>query len=127
MGLADWFRETFANDDPSLSFGALQEAYQNGLMAAQPRLALVRNAPSREEWAAWRDDPTTLFVMAAMRGVAEAQKRSWDSIAWHGGKADPIALTEFRTRADAYESIESATYENMCAWADVDPEPMEEA
>ena len=37
----------------------------------RPRLAAVRAAPSREEFAAWRDDPTTRFVMAALARNAE--------------------------------------------------------
>lgn len=123
MGLADWFRDSFApypaivdKDDP-----------RAGVNQRHPRLSLVRTAPSREEWAAWRDDPTTLFILAALRNAAAAQKEAWDADSWHTGQANDRLLIELRTRADAYESIETADYEAFCEWAGVDPEPVEEA
>jgi hypothetical protein len=84
--LADWFRETFCRipDHPSL------------VELSKPRLATVREAPSREEWAAWRDDPTTLFVMAALKRNAEECQEQWMRASWEGGKADQRMLDATR-------------------------------
>lgn len=89
----------------------------------KPRLAVVNSAPSREEFATWRDDPITLFVFAALRAAAAEQKAAWDEVAWHGGEANTQLLTELRTRADAYEALEVGDYEAFCDWAGVAPEP----
>jgi hypothetical protein len=88
----------------------------------KPRLASVKQAPTRDEFKAWRDDPTTLFVFAALRRAREAQKEQWDAAAWDGGKNDDLLLTELRTRADAYASLEEGSYEDFCGWAEVEPD-----
>lgn len=90
--------------------------------SAKPRLAAVRSAPSRDEFRAWRDDPTTQFVFAALRAAQANQKAAWDELSWVRGEADEIALCEYRTRADAYAGIEEADYEAFCEWAGVQPE-----
>lgn len=89
-----------------------------------PRLAVVNRAPSRDAFVTWRDSPVTQFVFAALRAAAAEQKTAWDDVAWHGGTADANALAEFRTRADAYESLEAGTYEDFCRWANVEPEKL---
>lgn len=35
-------------------------------------------------------------------------------MSWGRGQTDPMALCELRTRADAYEAIEAATYDRLC-------------
>jgi hypothetical protein len=89
-----------------------------------PRLAAVRSAPSREEFAAWRDHPVTQFVFAAMRAVAEEQEQSWHDQSWNGGNCDPVELNGLRARADTYTSMEEGGYESFCEWAGVEPEPL---
>lgn len=86
------------------------------------RRAIVDHAPTQEEFDQWRDDPVTLFVLAALRNAAAEQKEAWNEMSWHGGRADPMALAEFRTRADAYESIEAGDYTAFCEWAGVEEE-----
>jgi hypothetical protein len=141
MSLASWFNRNFGNGDylpngqPLGPISAAGRAVADGRnIAAEIESAgrilqmnnpyLQRQAPTRDEWAAWLDDPTTRFVMAALRRAASAQKVAWDDFAWHGGSSDQQLLTEYRTRADAYESIEAGAYEDFCAWAGVEPDPL---
>jgi hypothetical protein len=144
MSLVSWFNSIFPNGDylpNGMPLGPISAAGQavskpadgQNIFAEMNRATrilqmnnpyLQRQAPTREEWAAWRDDPTTKFAFAALRAVASEQKQAWDAFSWHGGCADQQALTEFRTRADTYESLESGSYEQFCAWAGVEPDPM---
>ena len=82
-------------------------------------------APTRDEFAAWRDDPTTQFAFAALRQVADECKRHWSEASWETGNADPADLVELKSRADAYLSMEEATYEAFCEWLGFAPEPVE--
>lgn len=91
----------------------------------KPKLVVVNHAPSRDEFRAWRDDPTTQFVFAALRTAQAEQKAAWDDYAW-AGKPEPDDLSPnlliLRTRADAYAAIEEADYEALCQWAGCEPE-----
>jgi hypothetical protein len=127
MGLADWFRDTFpAGSTPN----AMLEAYDAAATAAEkrdrPRLATVREAPSREEWAAWRDDPTTLFVMAALKRLAEECEEKWMRESWEGGVADQRRLDAFRERSDALLGF-TADYDAFCETLGLEPQSTEEA
>lgn len=95
--------------------------------ARREGLALVRSAPSREEFAAWRDHPVTLFVFAALSNASAEQRNAWSETSWEGGEANENLLLELRTRADAYNSMQEADYEGFCEWAGVEPEPLVEA
>ena len=129
MSLTDYFRQIFAPEElaifPSGNNGLGAKSSQKEL-GIKPRLATVRSAPSREEFAAWRDHPVTLFVFAAMRAVAEEQEQSWHDQSWNGGNCDPIELNGLRARADTYTSMEEGGYESFCEWAGVEPEPLPE-
>jgi hypothetical protein len=109
-------REAFAEPQQPEPYGA----------PPKPRIAVVRRAPAREEFAAWRDEPVTRFVFAALRSAAGAQHDAWADTSWEGGLADQNLLNELRVRADAYKSLEEADYEGFCEWAGVDPEPLAE-
>lgn len=80
----------------------------------------------RDDYARWRDDPMTRQVFAALRTAADAQKTAWDEASWGGGIARPDeldrTLRELRTRADAYQSIEELTFEQMCQWLGIEPD-----
>lgn len=90
--------------------------------APNPKLKpVVRSAPSREAFDAWRENPVTLFVFAALSRAASEQQTSWAATSWHGGIADQALLTELRVRADAYRAIEEGGYEAFCEWAGVEP------
>lgn len=67
--------------------------------------------PSEEEFTAWRDDPVTQWVMSACRKAAEDNRQAWLSTSWESGRADQAALSEYRTRADAYRALEDTGYE----------------
>lgn len=70
--------------------------------------------PSRDDFARWRDDPVTRWVMQAHRTLAEDQQREWMGISWGNGSANEAALRELRTRADAYLALPDGTYEAFC-------------
>jgi len=97
----------------------------------RPRLAAVTFAPARDEYAAWRDEPVTRFVFAALRAAQTEQKHAWDAYAWDGQSADGEELAAnllvLKTRADAYAALEEADYDALCEWAGLDGERGESA
>ncbi len=69
--------------------------------------------PSKEEFQAWRADPTTRWVMAAMASFAGKQRDEWMARTFDaGGHPDVALLVELRTRADAYRAISDSTFED---------------
>lgn len=75
-----------------------------------------RKAPPQltaEDFAAWREDPTTLAILDLLASFADAQKAAWDDHSWDSGKADPLMLCELRTRADAYRAMGEMTFERL--------------
>lgn len=69
---------------------------------------------TRDELDAWREHPVTAWVIAALESHAAAQRDEWASLSWEGGTADQLALTELRTRADAYRAVADAQYDDFC-------------
>jgi hypothetical protein len=69
--------------------------------------------PTQEEFAAWRADPVTEWVVGELSKAAEAQKAGWVEHSWAGGVCDPVLLTELKTRADAYRSLAELSYEDL--------------
>jgi hypothetical protein len=94
--------------------------------AAMQPLQLVRTvpAPSRDEFAAWRDDPTTQFVMAALRRNADECRDEWLRQSWESGNADQRALDGLRERSDALLGF-TADYEAFCETLNLEPEQEE--
>lgn len=130
MSLKDWWEKTFGPLEAVPSndgWAHYRPASTAGGGSPVEIVNNLRSAPSREEFRAWRADPTTRFVMQALRNSAELQKAGWEAASWDSGNADPLALREFRTRADAYLSIEEGTYEDFCERAGVEPEKEEQA
>jgi hypothetical protein len=70
--------------------------------------------PTRDDFARWREDHVTRFILAAHRQIAEDNKAEWVRISWENGSANAVMLQELRTRADAYEAISATTYEGYC-------------
>jgi hypothetical protein len=129
MSIGSYFKSIFAEQEQLDAGGVGVSKAQPFMRPASapywpPRLATVRSAPSREEFAAWRDHPVTQFVFAAMRAVAEEQEQSWHDQSWNGGNCDPVELNGLRARADTYTSMEEGGYESFCEWAGVEPEPL---
>ena len=90
--------------------------------AAKPNLrVLPRNAPSEDEFDAWKDDPVTQFVLGALAVAADEQKDEWVKATWGTGEANPILLHELRTRADAYRVIADSDYTAFCETLGLDP------
>ena len=67
--------------------------------------------PSAEEFAAWRENPITQWVLRGCELAAEENRRDWQDKTWASGIADPLHLLETRTRADAYRALHDTTYE----------------
>lgn len=67
----------------------------------------------REDFARWLDDPVTDWVMRAHRAMAAANRAEWERISWDNGIANQAALSELRTRADAYMAIAEMTFESV--------------
>lgn len=71
-------------------------------------------APHREDFAAWLNDPVTRWVLQGFSAAAETQKAAWAETSWSSGMASQGALSELRTRADAYLAIADVQYEQIC-------------
>jgi hypothetical protein len=104
--------ETFADASSDLA----QE------MTPRPRLAAVRHAPSRDDFLAWRDEPVTKFIMAALVRNADECAQQWMLASWEGGTADQRTLDGLRERADALRGIAEADYEAFCETLGLEPQ-----
>ena len=122
-----WLKDTFlaiVAEPPRASGPAVSPPFSDRIKP-RPVLGQLR-APTREAFKAWRDDPITRFVLAALDRAADVQHEAWVETSWQSGIADEKLLAELRTRADAYRSIEEADYEGFCEWLGVEPEPVME-
>ncbi len=61
--------------------------------------------PDPEDFAVWCEHPITRFVATVWQIASEAQRDEWTALSWGTGVADPLILTELRTRADAYRAF----------------------
>lgn len=128
MSLPNWFTDIFAESRMTGLQGrgeALMAEVGRNMDAAvrsQPRLAAVRTAPSRDEFAAWRDDPTTQFVMNALFRNAEECREHWLALSWESGEADQRKLDALRERSDALLGF-TADYDAFCITLNLEPEP----
>jgi hypothetical protein len=68
-----------------------------------------------EEFQAWREHPATQWVLRAAEKAADLQQIAWNDASWGRGEADPLMLTELRTRADAYRALGETSYEDWCS------------
>jgi hypothetical protein len=87
----------------------------------KPKLAAIRQAPSKESFDAWRDHPVTQFVFAAHRQIAKECREDWDQRSWEAGIADQKALDELRVRADTYNALPEADYTAYCETLGLEP------
>lgn len=110
MSLRDWFESNFP---PLQQTRGVISAGADFVQAPKPRLASVNVAPSRDEFTAWRADPTTQFVMAALRRNADECREQWLAVSWEGGNADQRKLDGLRERSDALLGF-TADYEAFC-------------
>ena len=78
------------------------------------------SAPTREEFAAWRDDPVTQFVMTALRRNADECREEWMKRSWEAGEADEKLLIAMRERHDALMGF-TADYDAFCETLGVEP------
>jgi hypothetical protein len=113
MSLSDWFGKAFL--DASIN---LQDELTP---KPRPRLRVVGQAPSREEFAAWRDEPITQFVMGALSRNAEECREAWMIESWEHGKADDLTLHALRERSDALLGF-TADYDAFCITLGLEPE-----
>lgn len=113
MSLARWFNQIFD--------GCAFEGEASAYVRPKPQIAVVRDAPSREDFAAWRDHPVTQFVMAGLRRNAGEHRDLWASESWNTGHADQAQLTVLRERADAMMGLVEADYEAWCETLGLEP------
>lgn len=71
--------------------------------------------PTSEDFDAWRDNPVTRWVMAALKTAADENKELWMLQSWEQRKLDPLELSDLRVRADAYMAMAETPYEG---WVD---------
>lgn len=67
-----------------------------------------------DEFANWREDPVTKWVLAACEKAAAECQDGWSTTTFETGVADQLLLTELRTRADAYRALAETNWEG---WA----------
>lgn len=68
---------------------------------------------TEEEFASWRIDPVTQWVIGELAKAAEAQREAWAATSWEGGVCDPMLLKELKTRADAYSALSEITHADL--------------
>lgn len=135
MSLKSIFTEIFSEPEPVWSDDALAKIAKDRAEAqkligidlwdmprTKARLAVVNHAPGRDEFKAWRDDPTTEFVMAALLRNADEHKELWLAESWNTGEADQERLIALRERADALRGIAEASYEGLCETLGLEPD-----
>ena len=122
MSLASWFGWPDASDLYASGQASTARLALDRIAKTKPRLAAVNRAPSREEFAAWRDDPSTRFVMAALARNAEECREKWLNLSWDRGEADQRTLDALRERSDALLGF-TADYEAFCETLGLEPEP----
>lgn len=119
MSMKRMFFAIFGEPPQQGHYEPLREKVKKSLRAARHWNG---RAPARDEFAAWRDDPTTRFVFAALAFAEAEQKDAWFEASWAKGEANALLLTELRTRADAYAALLETDYEGFCDWLGVEPE-----
>jgi hypothetical protein len=118
MSMADWFNRNF-NAGPAVKTA-------DGLTLVADMKRFLGLSPSRDEFAAWRDDPTTRFVMYALQRNADECRDEWLRLSWEGGEADQRKLDGLRERSDALLGF-TADYEAFCETLNLEPEQEEQA
>lgn len=77
----------------------------------------MTTAPTEDEFAIWRDNPITAWVMAGVQRFADLQKPAFAEMAWHVSDERQewdemrLARARIKARADAYEGLAGLTYE----------------
>jgi hypothetical protein len=120
MSFADWFNRNFdAAPKAKLPERQLYEVVRTDSFADSA-------APSRDEFAAWRDDPVTRFVMRALERNADECREEWLRKSWEAGQADQRTLDALRERSDALLGF-TADYEAFCETLGLEPQEEEQA
>jgi hypothetical protein len=83
-------------------------------------------APSRDEFAAWRDDDTPGSSWPLLARNADECRDEWLRLSWEGGEADQRKLDGLRERSDALLGF-TADYEAFCETLGLEPEQEEQA
>lgn len=118
MSFASWFDRTFIVEE-GWRYADPPQAEPTS-PPSKPRLAAVRSAPSRDDFAAWRDQPVTQFVMAALTSNADECRDEWLRQSWEAGSADEMVLIGLRERADALLGF-TADYDAFCETLNLEP------
>jgi hypothetical protein len=124
VSLADWFLKTFA-PPPHATRPSELPVYE--LRDDIKRVAKWPIAPTRDEFVAWRADPTTRFLVAALIRNADECADQWHQLSWVGGNADQRTLDGLRERADTLRGIAEADYDALCEVLGLEPEKEERA
>lgn len=66
---------------------------------------------TEDDFATWKENPLTAWVLAGVKRFADLQKLSWADASWASGEADQATLDRMKTRADAYEGLAGLTFE----------------
>ena len=70
---------------------------------------------SEEEYAEWRQNPVTEWVVAAMEKQAAGIKAKWAEAAWSASEVDERTLIDAQARADCYRAIPDSEYDDWRA------------
>lgn len=68
---------------------------------------------SQEEWEAWKAEPITEMVFAALRHQADAAKSAWVNASWEAGELEPAVLAGLKARAEICEHLINWTAEDL--------------
>lgn len=71
-----------------------------------------------DDYAIWRDNPVTKWVMHAIGAAADECRENWLAASWDTGSADQSYLDKLQSRAGALVMILNADFEDIEAWHD---------
>lgn len=74
----------------------------------------------REDFDAWRREPVTQVIFAALAKARDREKAEWIRQSWDAGHCDPLVLAELRAKAEAFEDLLSNSYEIWMEWSEAE-------
>lgn len=74
----------------------------------------------REDFDAWRREPVTKTIFAALAKARDRERDEWVRQSWGEGKCDPLLLAELRAKAEAFDDLLGNSYEIWMEWSEAE-------
>ena len=60
---------------------------------------------TEDDFSAWRENPVTEAVFAALKTKADEAKSNWLTASWDNGNIDPLVLADLRASAESWQYV----------------------